>query len=276
MKKKLLLAFILASGWIQAQEKTEILMNFNHDGLSVKNLDQSAQFYLNVMQLTEITNRTKKEGIRWFSMGDGKELHLISTIKEPVQINKAVHIAFTISDFDSFIKKIESLKITYSDWPGTLHNISVRADGIKQIYIQDPDGYWIEINSSEIKQDESEAIKRVLEKESATWRSGDSAAHANCWSVQPYSQILISSIDGSTMKIEGENMIQPILNPSGGSSKNTNYKMSIHSDSAWVSHDEESIASDGKKTFSHEIRFLEKKEGQWKLIGQSIHVYKKE
>ena len=39
------------------------------------------------------------------------------------------------------------MKITYSDWPGTPGKINVRADGIKQVFFQDPDGYWIEVNS---------------------------------------------------------------------------------------------------------------------------------
>ena len=85
------------------------------------------------------------------SLGDGKELHLISTIKEPVVINKAVHVAFTTPEFDNFINILNEKKIIYSDWAGTLNKISLRADGIQQVYIQDPDGYWIEINSAEKK-----------------------------------------------------------------------------------------------------------------------------
>lgn len=59
----------------------------------------------------------------------------------------------------------------------------------------------------------------------------------------------------------------------GGFSVNTNYKMSNNGKNAWVRHDEESTAKDGKKTFSYEIRLLEKIKGQWKLVGQSIHIY---
>ncbi|MFV8370363.1 VOC family protein [Flavobacterium sp. LB2R40] len=117
--------------------------------LSVKDLDRSVTFYKNVLKLSEITNLTKKEGIRWMSLGEGKELHLVSTIKEPVALNKAVHLAFKTTNFDTLIKVLNNQNITYSDWPGTLDKITVRADGIKQIYIQDPDGYWIEINSLE-------------------------------------------------------------------------------------------------------------------------------
>jgi hypothetical protein len=61
----------------------------------------------------------------------------------------------------------------------------------------------------------------------------------------------------------------------GGTSVNSNYKISIHGIGAWVSHDEESTSADGTKSYSKEIRMLEKVDGKWKLVGQSIHLYKK-
>jgi len=131
-------------------------------------------------------------------------------------------------------------------------------------------------NGSAQSKHESEAIKRVLEKESATWRSGDVKGHADCWHIQPYSKILISTADGTFLDIPPVNMITPSPNimGKGGSSVNSNYKMSIHGKNAWVSHNEESTSADGKKNYSYEIRMLEKWKGEWKLVGQSIHSYK--
>ena len=143
-KTTFLLLAIIFTGSLWAQESFSLKMD--HVALSVKDLDQSIDFYTNVLKLHEITNLTRKEGIRWVSLGDGKELHLVSTIKEPVTINKAVHLAFKTTNFDALIQVLVKRNITYSDWPGELHKINVRADGIKQIYFQDPDGYWIEVN----------------------------------------------------------------------------------------------------------------------------------
>lgn len=119
----------------------------NHLALSVKDLDTSIGFYKELFDLQEITNRTEIEGVRWLSLGEGKELHFISILKDRVQINKALHFAFTTPDFDAFFARLQNMKIDYSDWPGTSSKITIRADGVKQIYFQDPDGYWLEVNS---------------------------------------------------------------------------------------------------------------------------------
>lgn len=123
---------------------------------------------------------------------------------------------------------------------------------------------------------EEAAIRHLLEKESATWRSGDVKAHADCWHIQPYSRILVSTGDSNVLDLPPDLMVHPPagIMGKGGSSVNTNYKMSIHGNNAWVSHNEESVSKDGVKSYSYEIRMLEKINGQWKLVAQSIHIYK--
>lgn len=149
MKKLILiLLFIFYSKSILAQEATNISMVFNHVALSVKDVEVSADFYNHVLNLNEIVNRTKMDGIRWFSLGEDKELHLVSILKSDVTINKALHFALTTPTFDAFVENLEQMKIPYSSWPGEDNKITIRADGVKQIYLQDPDGYWIEVNSA--------------------------------------------------------------------------------------------------------------------------------
>ena len=147
MRKLYLCSVLLLSLFAAAQEGNTPVLRFNHLALSVKDPDRSAEFYKTVLHLPEITNKTRMEGIRWLSLGEGKELHLISVIKEPVAINKAVHLALTTTAFDVFIRGLQERQIPYSDWPGTPGKINLRADGIQQVFFQDPDGYWIEVNS---------------------------------------------------------------------------------------------------------------------------------
>src|SRR5688572_29729551 len=140
---------LLFAGWLQAQDSTLFKFSVNHLAISVKDLDRSAEFYMKVLKLPEIVNRSKIEGVRWFLLGDGRELHLISVIKENVTINKALHLGLSTGSFDAFLKNFKDFKIPYSDWPGKPNTVNIRADGVRQIFFQDPDGYWIEVNSLE-------------------------------------------------------------------------------------------------------------------------------
>lgn len=172
MKKTAILLFaLLIQIPVWSQNDIKFNCTFNHLALSVKDVDMSVAFYKNVFQLAEITNRTKMEGIRWLSLGEDKELHLISILKEPVTINKAVHFAMTTQNFEAFLTRLKSQNIAFSDWPGTPGKVNNRADGVKQIYFQDPDGYWIEINSAYESAPSVQEIKdQVWELEKNYWK----------------------------------------------------------------------------------------------------------
>lgn len=120
---------------------------FNHIAISVKDVDKSIEFYQAVLQLEEIENTASNSKTRWLAFSDGKQLHLIPRPNAEIKTNKAVHFALATSDIKSFIARLKNLNIDYSDWPGTLNKDYVRKDGILQVYFQDPDGYWIEVNN---------------------------------------------------------------------------------------------------------------------------------
>lgn len=123
-------------------------LTFDHYTIKVDNLEQSIDFYSSVLGLSEITNRTKKSYIRWFSLGNSSELHVVegktSEIKTPI----GVHLALRLSNFDGFIEHLKSYDITPHDSKGNTNCITTRADGVRQVYFPDPDGYWIEVNEA--------------------------------------------------------------------------------------------------------------------------------
>lgn len=124
-----------------------LTFSFNHIALSVKNVNQSIEFYQKVFQLEEIKNTASESKTRWLSLNEGKQLHLIPRPDFEIKVNKAVHFALTTSNLDSFISNLKELNIDYSDWHNTPNKDYIRKDGIRQVYFQDPDGYWIEINN---------------------------------------------------------------------------------------------------------------------------------
>jgi hypothetical protein len=121
---------------------------------------------------------------------------------------------------------------------------------------------------------DSTAIVQLLEKESATWRSGDTTTHASCWQIEPYSSVTVMTPDGKTFSVPVDNIIHPSpgMMGQGGTSKNTNYQTSIHGKTALVTHSETSTSATGSISHTYEVRMLEKINGQWKLTGQIIQV----
>lgn len=119
---------------------------FNHIALSVKDVDDSLEFYQKVFQFEEIKNTASDSKTRWLSIAEGKQLHLIPRPNFEIKVNKAVHFALSTPDFNAFVSELKKLKISYSDWLDTPNKDYIRKDGIRQVYFQDPNGYWIEIN----------------------------------------------------------------------------------------------------------------------------------
>lgn len=122
---------------------------------------------------------------------------------------------------------------------------------------------------------DSVAIVKLLEKAAITFRAGDAKAYADCWHVQPYSVILISTADGQAISIPAEALAKPSsAMGQGGYATVTNYNMSIHGDNGWTSFAEVSTAKDGTKSYSYEMWMVEKINGKWKLVAASMHFYK--
>lgn len=121
-------------------------LTFNHYAINVENLETSVEFYENVMVLKQIPNETNKEHIRWFGIGNELELHVIQSETKNISLVKGVHLSLALSNLDAFIKHLDTLNIPYENWQGESNKTNVRPDGVTQIYLQDPDGYWIEVN----------------------------------------------------------------------------------------------------------------------------------
>ena len=123
-------------------------MKFNHQALLVNDLNQSGDFYNNILGFEEIeVGAGQNPPKRWFKSEDGMEIHLISTKEKLKSIPKGVHMAFSVKNFDLFINNLKGNNISYGNWRGDENQIQLRNDGYKQIFFQDPQGYWIEVNN---------------------------------------------------------------------------------------------------------------------------------
>lgn len=118
----------------------------NHIAVHVSDLKKSMDFYQNVLALKEIEEPFKDGLHAWYDIGGGAALHLIEAPNIIKDVSKVNHLCFSIPDMSSFVENMRAKNYPFESWAGEKGEITNRVDGVKQIYIRDPDGYWLEIN----------------------------------------------------------------------------------------------------------------------------------
>ena len=111
----------------------------NHVALQISNIDISRDFYSQVLDLQEIPTPAFDYPVVWFSLGAGRELHLVgreTDIKTiPIRGN---HFALEVANVYQAEKHLQEKGIPYLP-------IKYRPDGAKQLFLNDPDGHFIEL-----------------------------------------------------------------------------------------------------------------------------------
>lgn len=137
------LAFVCTAAAAGAQQKKPAL---NHIAVYVTNLQRSTAFYKDVVGLDTIPEPFHDGKHTWFRVAERSHLHIISGATATTTHDKNSHLCFSVPSVEAFIQTLKRAAIPYEDWKGAKQSVTVRVDGVKQIYFQDPDGYWIEIN----------------------------------------------------------------------------------------------------------------------------------
>ena len=117
----------------------------DHVSLYVRDPDASAAFYTSLFGLKQIP--APVPNARWLVMGAGVTLHIIGGRTTPLAHTKWDHMAVACADMDLMIQSLKAKAVPWTDIEGR-NTPQVRPDGVKQIFVQDPDGYWIEINDA--------------------------------------------------------------------------------------------------------------------------------
>jgi lactoylglutathione lyase len=145
--KKLLFLFLLA--FVFSQLKAQVKSpRVNHIAFSVQDLKKSTYFYTKIIRLDTIPEPFHDGRHTWLNIGDACHLHLIqNTIPVPT-FPKNTHLCFTTTSVDQFADMLKQNKIAFEDLQGNPNSITTRVHGVKQIYLKDPDGYWLEINDA--------------------------------------------------------------------------------------------------------------------------------
>lgn len=136
-----------------AQTKQRPLLN--HIAVYVNDLKTSTDFYSDIIGLEKMEEPFKDGRHTWFTLGVQGQLHLISGAKKGMEQIKDRHLCFSVASIEDFMSTLDKNNIKYTNWKGDSSSPTVRPDGVKQIYFQDPDGYWLEVNNDrqDIKRD---------------------------------------------------------------------------------------------------------------------------
>ena len=123
---------------------------FNHVALPTRRLDESRQFYIDVLGAKLISRPNFSFRGAWLYIG-GIQIHLIEDEVAPhptgVINSRDRHIAFPVADIEATEEFLKQRGIPYKRG-------SIADRNIPQIYIQDPDGHTIELGSKYWKIDE--------------------------------------------------------------------------------------------------------------------------
>lgn len=137
----LLFCFSLSSA--QSRKAT-----INHVAIYVVNAKTSANFYQQVIGLDTIPEPFHDGKHFWLSIGPGVSMHIIEGAEKKKEYYKNQHTCFSVASVESFVEMLKKKKIPFEDRDGKKSAVTIRVDGVKQLWLQDPDGYWVEVNDA--------------------------------------------------------------------------------------------------------------------------------
>lgn len=117
------------------------IKEINHIALFVQDLAKSIHFYQEILALPLVPRPAFDFDGAWFALGK-HTLHLIAGRNDESIVGgaRSYHFAVEVHDIHACEAFLRSKNIT-------LLGPKKRPDGAPQIFIQDPDGYWIEFTS---------------------------------------------------------------------------------------------------------------------------------
>ena len=153
MKKIFLsLSIVFVAASVTSLKAQKAAARVNHIAFSVHDLQRSTNFYRQLIGLDTIPEPFHDGRHTWFAIGDISHLHLIQNPGPITTPDKNTHLCFSVASVDNFVQKLVKAGIPYEDWQGKKSSITIRVDKVKQVYLQDPDGYWLEVNDDVPKQ----------------------------------------------------------------------------------------------------------------------------
>ncbi|MEP7256183.1 MAG: VOC family protein [Ferruginibacter sp.] len=148
MQKNILISSIFTCIMFYNSFSQESKARLNHTAIYVMDVKASAAFYQSIIGLDSIPEPFHDGKHAWFRTSPGIALHIIQGAEKKKEYYKNQHTCFSVASIEKFIAVLKQHNLTWEDRDGVKMALTTRIDGIKQLWLQDPDAYWIEINDA--------------------------------------------------------------------------------------------------------------------------------
>ena len=124
-------------------------MELDHIAIYVTDMARSEAFYEQVMGFERIPEPFHDGRHTWYRIGPHLSLHVVGIAAAGSSHPIVHHIAFRAASLDDAMARLDAHGVVYRNFAGDA-KVNIRPDGIRQIYLQDPDGYWLEVNEDRV------------------------------------------------------------------------------------------------------------------------------
>jgi catechol 2,3-dioxygenase-like lactoylglutathione lyase family enzyme len=149
--------------------------SLNHVSVHAQDLAESVAFYCELLGMEKIPTPTFAFPVQWLRLGD-QQLHLF--VRENVTAPTFHHVGINIEDIESVYLRAQELDI--QDKSAFFSNMYELPDGSVQMYIRDPAGNLLELDSPDVTTLSPE-LRRNLVKLSDTVRQAPEALDATLY-----------------------------------------------------------------------------------------------
>lgn len=146
--KYIYVVLILNCFCIKIFSQSKPVFKINHAAVFVTDLKRSGEFYTQILNLDTIPEPFHDNRHIWLSIGNGVQLHIIQGADKEREHFQNTHLCFSTADVIAFSKKLDEKNINWFNAGGKPKVITNRIDGVHQVFLKDPDGYWIEVNDA--------------------------------------------------------------------------------------------------------------------------------
>jgi glyoxylase I family protein len=117
------------------------ISGFHHAGFLVTDIERAAAFYETVFGFPTLERPDFGFPGRWYDLGNGQQLHLMSTEQMPAHTTGNPkfdrHIALEVPDLEQTAAQLTELGVPFAAGSGR--------GGAAQLFVRDPDGNMIEL-----------------------------------------------------------------------------------------------------------------------------------